>query len=104
MTSRTVDDLMERIEHAIDGTPEGKKFDVLFELLEALAVRYPGPAATGGTHVLVTGTPSEGFTFIGPVTPNDPDLEHYTDIDPKPDYWWYAKLTALPAPAKENRD
>lgn len=46
--------------------------------------------------VLVTGTPTEGLKFIGPVTPNDPDLEYYTDVDPKPEYWWYAALAPLP--------
>ena len=51
-----------------------------------------------GTHVLVVGSPSDGFKFIGPVTPNDPALEHYTDrVLPSSEYWWYADLTRLPA-------
>jgi hypothetical protein len=49
-----------------------------------------------GTHLLVTGNPENGFTFYGPVTPNDPDLDEFTDRELAGQYWWHIPLTPPP--------
>jgi hypothetical protein len=46
--------------------------------------------------VLVAGTPADGFTFYGPVTPNDPALEAFTENELHDTYWWYCQLQPLP--------
>jgi hypothetical protein len=46
--------------------------------------------------VLVTGKPTDGFTFYGPVTPNDPELERFTDMELSGQDWWYCPLSPLP--------
>lgn len=44
------------------------------------------------THLLVYGNPVDGFTFIGPITPNDPELEAWIENHLAGETWWYAPL------------
>lgn len=45
--------------------------------------------------VLVVGDPATGFELIGPVTPNDPALERYTDRELRHTTWWYMGIESL---------
>jgi hypothetical protein len=45
--------------------------------------------------VLVYGDPAGGFQFVGPVTPNDPDLEDYIERELRGVSWWYVPLRSL---------
>ena len=48
-----------------------------------------------GTHILVSGNLVDGFSFIGPVTPNDPTLDRYVDTELNGQEWHYVQLTSL---------
>jgi Helix-turn-helix len=48
------------------------------------------------SHLLIVGTPADGFRYIGPVTPNDPDLDEYIDRELRDEYWWLVELDPLP--------
>ncbi len=45
--------------------------------------------------LLVWGDPAAGFTYVGPVTTNDPDLEAFIERYLHDRYWWYVPLTSL---------
>lgn len=45
--------------------------------------------------LLVSGTPADGFKYVGPVIPNDPDLDDYVDRHLRNEYWWYVDLRSL---------
>lgn len=45
--------------------------------------------------ILVYGDPASGFKFIGPVIPNDPDLDEYIDTHLPNETWWYVPVTTL---------
>jgi len=42
--------------------------------------------------IIVTGTPSAGFRFIGPVTPNSREAEQITDVVLADVNWWLAPI------------
>lgn len=60
--------------------------------------------ASDVTHVLVTGDLVTGFTFIGPITPNDPILDEYVDTELRDQHWAYIELTSLPDAVAEAAD
>jgi hypothetical protein len=45
--------------------------------------------------LLVWGSPDDGFRFVGPVTPNDPELDKFVDEQLRNVNWWYAPLSSL---------
>lgn len=45
--------------------------------------------------ILMVGNPSDGFKLIGPVMPNDPDLDRFIELYMQNDYWWYVPLMSL---------
>lgn len=45
--------------------------------------------------LLVYGDPVEGFQFIGPITPNDPDLDEFVERELHNVTWWYAPIQSL---------
>jgi hypothetical protein len=45
--------------------------------------------------MLVYGNPADGFTYVGPVVPNDPELESYIETELHDQYWWYVSFTSL---------
>ncbi len=49
----------------------------------------------GEQVLLVTGDPGSGFRYIGPVTPNDPDLDEYIETNLRDEYWWYLPVQSL---------
>jgi hypothetical protein len=42
--------------------------------------------------LLVWGTPVDGFTHMGPVEPNDPDMERWIETYLKDESWWYVEV------------
>jgi len=42
--------------------------------------------------LLVWGTPADGFTFMGPMIPNDPAMEAWIERELNNEYWWYVPL------------
>jgi hypothetical protein len=45
--------------------------------------------------LLVWGSPEDGFHFVGPVMPNDPELDSFVDQQLRNVNWWYAPLSSL---------
>lgn len=45
-------------------------------------------------RVMVTyGTPGDGFTLVGPLTTNTPEIEAITNqLDYEGSYWWYLPI------------
>lgn len=52
-------------------------------------------ATTTDPHVLIYGDPIGGFTTIGPVIPNTPQLDRFIDIELRATTWWLARLDSL---------
>lgn len=46
-------------------------------------------------HVLMVGDPFDGMRIIGPIDPNDPNLEDYIAANCKDVTWWYVPVTSL---------
>lgn len=44
--------------------------------------------------VLAHGSPSDGLTLIGPIVPNNPDMEEWIERNLGDDYWWYLPVEA----------
>jgi hypothetical protein len=42
--------------------------------------------------LLVWGTPADGFTYMGPMMPNDPAMEAWIERELRDQYWWYIPL------------
>jgi hypothetical protein len=42
--------------------------------------------------LLVWGDPVSGFTYMGPMTPNDPAMETWIETNLSDEYWWYVPL------------
>lgn len=53
------------------------------------------------SKILVVGNPGDGFRLIGPVTPNDPALDHYIDFQLTSEDWWYLPVQSLDDAIKE---
>lgn len=89
--------------------------DLLYDEFLALAERdsslegeseipLPDPVESFLPVLLVYGNPAEGFTYVGPVTPNDPDLDHFVDTGLRNVTWWYVPLRTLPEVSAESEE
>lgn len=72
------------------------------EAMAALAQRI-GSTTGEAPVMLVYGSPDTGFAHVGPVVPNGPDLEAFTDVELRDTYWWYVPYASLPQAAEDAR-
>jgi hypothetical protein len=100
--------------HRSNRTTEGEEGDEIelgalrdladaFEALDDLLAHHGAlPAGWGagfspaaGASVLAYGSPFDGIVLVGPVEPNDAELEEFTDQHLRGQDWWYVDLTSL---------
>jgi hypothetical protein len=84
----------EQIRALVDDVPRAYLWAINANVFEPWALEQEDEAKK--LTVLITGTPADGFRFIGPVTPNDPDLDTFIDTELRGQDWWYATLEPLP--------
>jgi hypothetical protein len=76
--------------------------DLAGDMVDAIAiVKAIGLPVPDESTVLMYGDPSDGFNLVGPVIPNDPELEEFTDRELRDAYWWYVPMRSLPATRRQ---
>lgn len=89
---------------------DDEMYDLLVELAERNAelegegeIDLSDPVEVFAPVLLVYGDPAEGFTYVGPVTPNDPELDLFVDTELRTVTWWYVPLRTLANAFEEAR-